>query len=63
MPSDPFDLTGHTADFAGESVSLKALDGLRRLNLAAMPIVQTKERIGSCVASTPETKRRIERSG
>jgi 2-keto-4-pentenoate hydratase/2-oxohepta-3-ene-1,7-dioic acid hydratase in catechol pathway len=47
------DLTGHTSDFAGETVSLKALDGLRRLNLSAMPIVQTNERIGSCVASTP----------
>lgn len=47
------DLTGHTADFAGEAVSLHAIDILRRLNLSAMPIVQTKQRIGSCVASTP----------
>ena len=47
------DLSGHVADFAGETVSLHAIDMLRKHNLSAAPVVQTDQRIGSCVASTP----------
>ncbi len=47
------DLSAHVADLAGETVSIRSIDALRRLNLSAMPIVQTEERIGACVASTP----------
>ena len=47
------DLSGHIADFAGETVSLHAIDMLRKHNLSAAPVVQTDQRIGSCVASTP----------
>lgn len=47
------DLSTVTADFAGKSVSLEALDKLRDLDLSKMPEVDSDVRIGSCVADMP----------
>ena len=47
------DLSAHTADFAGEAVSLKAIDKLRALDAASLPLVEGSPRIGACVAWTP----------
>ncbi|WP_323771305.1 fumarylacetoacetate hydrolase family protein [Antarctobacter sp.] len=47
------DLSGHVTDFAGESVSLEALDRLRAIDPASLPVVADPGRIGSCVASVP----------
>lgn len=46
------DLSGATGDLAGEAVSLAALDRLRGVNAADLPVV-TPERIGSCLAWVP----------
>lgn len=45
------DLSGHVADFAGPSVSLTALDALRRIDETTLPLVQEPGRIGACLAS------------
>jgi len=48
------DLSGHTPDFTGETVSLPALDALRRLDVNSLPVVQLSSvRIGCCLASVP----------
>jgi 2-keto-4-pentenoate hydratase/2-oxohepta-3-ene-1,7-dioic acid hydratase in catechol pathway len=47
------DLSAHTADFAGETVSIKAIDKLRALDTASLPLVDGSPRIGACVAWTP----------
>ena len=47
------DLSAHTADFAGETVSIKAIDKLRALDTASLPLVEGSPRIGACVAWTP----------
>lgn len=47
------DLSAHTADFAGETVSLEAIDKLRALDAATLPLVEGSPRIGACVAWTP----------
>lgn len=47
------DLSAHTADFAGETVSLEAIDKLRALDAATLPLVEGSPRIGPCVAWTP----------
>jgi 2-keto-4-pentenoate hydratase/2-oxohepta-3-ene-1,7-dioic acid hydratase in catechol pathway len=47
------DLSAHTADFAGETVSIKAIDKLRALDAATLPLVDGSPRIGACVAWTP----------
>ena len=47
------DLSAHTADFAGETVSIKAIDKLRALDAASLPLVEGSPRIGACVAWTP----------
>lgn len=47
------DLSGVTADFAGETVSIEAIDKLRGLDLSTLPAVDASTRIGSCVATTP----------
>ncbi len=47
------DLSAHTADFAGDTVSIKALDKLRSLDASGLPLVEGTPRIGSCVGWTP----------
>ncbi len=47
------DLSAHTGDFAGEAVSLAALDKLRGIDPASLPLVEGDPRIGSCLASVP----------
>ncbi|MCH9824448.1 MAG: fumarylacetoacetate hydrolase family protein [Alphaproteobacteria bacterium] len=44
------DLTGVTADFEGEGVSLDALEALKGVDLTALPAVEGKPRIGAAVA-------------
>jgi len=44
------DLTGVTADFEGEGVSLDALEALEGVDLSALPAVEGKPRIGAAVA-------------
>ena len=44
------DLTGVTADFEGEGVSLDALEALKGVDLSALPAVEGKPRIGAAVA-------------
>lgn len=47
------DLSGKVADFAGASVSLEALDEIRKIDVNSLPVVENPGRIGSCVASVP----------
>ncbi|MEM7498965.1 MAG: fumarylacetoacetate hydrolase family protein [Pseudomonadota bacterium] len=47
------DLSAHVEDFAGETVSLAAIDALRGIEPESLPLVDDAPRIGSCVASTP----------
>ncbi|MBP0481686.1 fumarylacetoacetate hydrolase family protein [Sagittula salina] len=47
------DLSGEVADFAGDAVSLEALDRLRGLDVSALPVVEEPGRIGACLASVP----------
>jgi len=44
------DLTGVTADFEGEGVSLDALEALKGVDLSALPAVEGNTRIGAAVA-------------
>ena len=44
------DLTGVTADFEGEGVSLDAFEALKGVDLTALPAVEGKPRIGAAVA-------------
>ncbi len=47
------DLSAHVADFAGATVSLEALEALRAIDPASLPLVAEPGRIGSCLASVP----------
>ena len=47
------DLSGVAADFAGEGVSLAALDKLKGIDLSTLPAVPAGTRIGACLASVP----------
>lgn len=47
------DLSEHTADFAGATVSIEALSALKSIDLTSLPLVEGNPRIGSCVASVP----------
>ena len=47
------DLSAHVADLAGATVSLEALDRLRGIEPANLPLVTEPGRIGSCLASVP----------
>ncbi len=47
------DLSGVVLDFAGPSLALGELDRLRALDLAQLPEIEPGERIGPCVADTP----------
>jgi len=47
------DLSGKVPDFAGNGVSLSALDRIRGLDPASLPVVANPGRIGSCLASVP----------
>lgn len=47
------DLSAHVSDFAGETVSLAALDKLRAIDVNSLPVVAEPGRIGACVASVP----------
>lgn len=47
------DLSAHVDDFAGPTVALEALEALRALDPADLPLVAEPGRIGSCVASVP----------
>ena len=47
------DVSAHVADLAGATVSLEALDRLRGVDPADLPLVAEPGRIGSCLASVP----------
>lgn len=47
------DLSGKVADFAGEGVSIDALDAIRGIDTGSLPVVENPGRIGACVASVP----------
>lgn len=47
------DLGGKVPDFAGQGVSLEALEAIRALDLSALPAVDASERVGACLASVP----------
>jgi 2,4-didehydro-3-deoxy-L-rhamnonate hydrolase len=47
------DLSGHVPLLAGESVSLKALDKIRKLRAERLDIIEPVKRFGPCVASVP----------
>ena len=47
------DLSDYTADFAGDAVSILALDKLKSIDPASLPLVEGEPRIGSCLASVP----------
>ncbi|MGA1759626.1 MAG: fumarylacetoacetate hydrolase family protein [Paracoccaceae bacterium] len=47
------DLSAHVSDFAGETVSLDALDAVRKIDVNSLPVVENPGRIGSCLATVP----------
>ncbi|MDO6586510.1 fumarylacetoacetate hydrolase family protein [Salipiger sp. 1_MG-2023] len=47
------DLSGVVPDFAGQGVSLAALDAIRALDLTTLPLLPEGARIGACLASVP----------
>ncbi|MFW2542206.1 fumarylacetoacetate hydrolase family protein [Primorskyibacter sp. 2E107] len=47
------DLSGQVPDFAGQGVSLEALDAVRAIDVNSLPVVEEPGRIGSCLASVP----------
>ncbi|QHQ35530.1 fumarylacetoacetate hydrolase family protein [Algicella marina] len=47
------DLSAATADFNGDTVSLEALDALKKLDLSSMPVVPKDTRIGCILADVP----------
>ena len=47
------DLSGVVPDFAGEGVSLEALDRIRALDPVTLPALPEGARIGACLASVP----------
>lgn len=47
------DLSGVAGDFAGNTVSIEALDKIQALNIDDLPFVDADTRIGSCVAWVP----------
>lgn len=47
------DLSEHVPDFGGMTVSIEALNKLRDIDVAGLPLVGTPDRIGACVAYTP----------
>ena len=47
------DLSGVVGDFAGETVSVEALNEIRAMDIESLPIVDEDVRLGSCVASVP----------
>jgi 2-keto-4-pentenoate hydratase/2-oxohepta-3-ene-1,7-dioic acid hydratase in catechol pathway len=47
------DLSGQVADFAGDGVSLAALDRIRALDFDSLPLVADPGRIGACLAHVP----------
>ncbi len=47
------DLSAHISDFAGESVSIEALDKLRSVDVSSLPVVENPGRIGACLATVP----------
>ncbi len=46
------DLSGKVPDFAGEGVSLEAIERVKAIDPASLPVVQA-DRIGACLASVP----------
>ena len=44
------DLSGHAPDFEGAGVTLEALDRIRALDPASLPVIGNPGRIGSCLA-------------
>ncbi|MGB8621600.1 MAG: fumarylacetoacetate hydrolase family protein [Paracoccaceae bacterium] len=47
------DLSGKVADFAGAGVSLTALERIRAIDPATLPVVEAPGRLGSCVGWVP----------
>ncbi|OUS05269.1 2-hydroxyhepta-2,4-diene-1,7-dioate isomerase [Rhodobacterales bacterium 52_120_T64] len=47
------DLSGVVDDFAGDAVSVDALDKIRAMDVEGLPIVDAEVRLGSCLASVP----------
>ncbi len=47
------DLSAHSGDLAGDAVSLEALDRLRGIDPASLPLVEGEPRIGACLAWVP----------
>ncbi|ETX12997.1 2-hydroxyhepta-2,4-diene-1,7-dioate isomerase [Roseivivax halodurans JCM 10272] len=47
------DLSLHAPDLAGPTVSLAALDEIRAIDVASLPVVDAPDRIGSCLAWVP----------
>ena len=47
------DLAGRCADFAGQGVSLSALDAIRALDISALPVIADPGRVGACLADAP----------
>ncbi|HKK97625.1 MAG TPA: fumarylacetoacetate hydrolase family protein [Marivita sp.] len=47
------DLSAHVSDFAGDTVSIDALNTLRDIDVDSLPLVSDPGRIGCCLASVP----------
>ena len=47
------DLSGHAPDLEGAGVSLEALDRIRALDPAALPVIENPGRVGPCLARVP----------
>ncbi|MEM1384335.1 MAG: fumarylacetoacetate hydrolase family protein [Pseudomonadota bacterium] len=47
------DLSAHVSDFAGEAVSIPALNALKAIDPESLPLVEGTPRIGACLAHVP----------
>lgn len=47
------DLSGHVPDFAGQGVSLEALETIRGIDLTTLPVLPEGVRIGACLGAVP----------
>ena len=47
------DLSGHVPDFAGQGVSLEALETIRGIDLTTLPVLPEGARIGACLGAVP----------
>ncbi|WP_375261754.1 fumarylacetoacetate hydrolase family protein [Palleronia sp.] len=47
------DLSAHVEDFAGPDVAIEALDRIRGIDVSSLPVIESPDRVGPCLARVP----------